>query len=247
MTEAAADDYCRRSDAIKQAFFGRTDFAFHEPYMRNRYQDPKSRIDYGFRRDTKRQNEFDDAIGELIQRTEFVAFGVGVRKAAFAKEFVATGADPYLPTDVYTVSIMMLLERYVDMLATAPSKHLGRVTFESQGPKEDAIHQLEYARVLLDGSQWVPDSAFRGWLETGLRFAPKQGSHPCELSDFFSRDIFEWVRSGCTSTPKWWDLYCAKIYVRGDGLMGKFGLKVFPDTDIREDILNHRTRWGAKN
>lgn len=131
---------------------------------------------------------------------------------------------------------------YCDMLSSAPSRQFGRVTFESQGPKEDAYHQLEYARVLLDGSQWVPDAAFRNWLETGLRFDPKKGSHPLELADFLSRDLFEWIKADCTGQPKWWGAYSGKVYARGDMMMGKFGIKVFPDSapDIRERVLAHR-------
>lgn len=101
---------------------------------------------------------------------------------------------------------MMLLERYIDFLASSETKRFGRVTFESIGPCEDAEHQLEYARTLLDGSQWVPDSAFRSWLETGLRFEPKKGSHPPELADMMSRDLYEWVRGNCEVKPKRWDL-----------------------------------------
>ncbi len=247
MSEAARDAYCKSADAVKLEFFGRTDFAFHEPFMRQRYQDPKSQVDYSFNLDTTRQKEFDAAVEGLISQTDFVTFGVAIRKFGFQKEFLDTGIDPYLPTDVYALAIMLLLERYVDMLATAPGSLLGRVTFESQGSREDAVHQLEYARVLIDGSQWVPDSAFRNWLETGLQFAPKAGSHPVELADFFSRDLFEWTRNGCEGAPKWWTAYCPKVYVRGDGLMGKFGVKVFPDSDIRDAVITHRNAWGAIN
>lgn len=171
MAEEAVDDYQIAADAIKLEFFGKTEFTFHEPPMRHR-EGP-----YYFSGDEKRQSEFDEAIDGLIRLTPFVAFGVGVRKEAFADEFTRTGVDPYLPTDVYALSIMMLLERYIDFLSSGDTKRFGRVTFESIGPREDAEHQLEYARTLLDGSQWVPDSAFRSWLETGLRFEPKKGSH----------------------------------------------------------------------
>ena len=245
LTQESVDQYRVAADAIKHSFFGRANFAFHEPYMRQRYQDPQSAIDYSFNRNEARQQDFDQAISSLIAETNFVTFGVGVRKEAFRREFVETGIDPYLPTDIYALAITFLLERYVDMLASAPVNQFGRATFESQGPKEDAYHQLEYARLLLEGSQWIPDSAFRNWLETGLRFAPKEGSHPIELADFMSRDLFEWVRSDCSNSPKWWDLYCSKVYVRGDGLMGKFGIKVFPDADLREMILEHRRKYGA--
>lgn len=234
------DNFCAADDAIKLEFFGTKDFSFHEPLMRRREDR------YYLGGDTKRHQEFDQALDKLIRETRFVAFGVGVRKAPFQKEFVETGIDPYLPTDVYPLAILLLTERYIDFLAHEPESRFGRVTFESQGPLEDAYHQFEYARVLMGGSQFVPDSSFRNWLETGLRFEPKpHASDPMELSDMLSRDLYEWIKGGCTGTPKRWDLFSDKIYCRGDGRMGKFGVKIFPDSDIRDLIETHRASCGA--
>lgn len=237
MPEEAVDNYRVAADEIKLEFFGRKDITFHEPQMRNR-EGP-----YYFDGDEGRQAEFDQAVDRLVEETDFVAFGV--RKELFAEDFVETSVDPYLPTDVYALAIIMLLERYIDFLSSSAPKRLGRVTFESQGPLEDAYHQLEYARTLIDGSQWVPDSAFRSWLETGPRFTTKSGSDPMELADMMSRDLHEWVRGECANTPKRWDLLSRKIHRRGDGRMGKFGVKVFPDSDIRDAIEAHRARCGA--
>lgn len=237
--EEAVDDYRVVANDIKLEFFGTTDFTFHEPQMRYR------RGPYYFKGDVRKQEEFDLAINQLVKETNFVAFGVSVRKEAFAEEFVEAGKDPYLPTDVYALAIIMLLERYVDFLAASSMKRFGRVTFESIGPLEDAYHQLEYARVLLEGSQWVQSGSFRSWLETGLRFTPKTGSDPMELADMLSRDLYEWVVGNCNVTPKRWELFSEKIYCRGDGQMGKFGIKVFPDSDIRDYIEAHRLRYGA--
>lgn len=239
MNEEDVDYYCAAADKIKLEFFGRTDFSFHEPAMRNRLDR------YYFGGNVNRQLEFDQAIDRLIRETNFVAFGVGIRKDAYRKEFVEPGVDPYLPTDIYALAIQLLLERYIDSLAEDPDPRFGRVTFESQGPREDAAHQLEYARVLLDGTQWVPESAFRNWLEAGLQFATKGKSHPTELADMMSRDLFEWVRGDCDVTPKRWELFSDKIYCRGDGGRGKFGVKVFPATGIQSRIDAHRIRCGA--
>ena len=118
------------------------------------------------------------------------------------------------------------------------------ITLESQGPKEDALHQLEYARLLLGGTQWVPPSAFQQTIEPGARFVPKSGSHPTELADMFARDLFEWVRQGCTGDPKRWSRFSPKIYGRGNRSMGTFGVKVFPDSDIREQVERHRMVSG---
>lgn len=237
--EAECRKYCEKANAIKQRFFQSSEITFHEPQMRRREGL------YYFAGDVAKQREFDDAIGELIDSTDFTVFGVGIRKSAFQSEFADTGADPYLPTDVYSAAIILLLERYVDYIATTKPALVGRVTFESQGPKEDALHQYGYARILLEGSQWVSGTAFRSWLETGLRFVPKRGSEPTELADLVARDIYEWIRSDCTDAPVWWDRLSRKAYCRGDGRMGKFGIKVFPDHDIRDRIEAHRLQYGA--
>ena len=228
-----ADSYQEAADQLKTEFFGRTDITFHEPSMR--HHDGL----YHFNGDKGKQNAFDKAMNNLILSTSFVAFGVGVRKHAYA-EFLANESDPYLPADVYSLAIDLLMERYVDYLATRQRKTMGRVTFESQGPKEDAEHQLEYARLLLDGTQWIRASEFRNWLETGMRFTPKSNSDPMELADMFSRDLYEWVRADCDVEPFRWDTFERKIYCREDGLRGKFGVKIFPDADIRARIEEHR-------
>lgn len=242
MAEGAVVTYIEASNELKQRFFGTTELTFHEPYMR--FHDGP----YYFGGDDAKQADFDAALRLLLETADFVAFGVGIRKDEFGRDFVETGIDPYLPTDAYAVAITMLLERYIDFLATLDdARHLGRVMFESQGPLEDALHQLEFARVLVEGSQWVPESAFRNYLETGLRFAPKTGSSPLEIADIVSRDLYEWLIQGCEGETKYWDLLRKKVYHRGDGQMGKFGIKVFPDSDIRERIEAHRNQCGAEN
>ncbi|MDE2899778.1 MAG: hypothetical protein OXN15_01970 [Chloroflexota bacterium] len=237
--EEAMQEYIQRANALKQQFFGTTAMTFHEPYMR-RHDGP-----YYFLGDAGKQGEFDLGLKELIESSDFVVFGVGVRKSAYATNFIDAGIDPHLPTDVYSLAILMLMERYIDYLAQLTPKSLGRVTLESIGPKEDAQHQMDYARLLLEGSQWIPDSAFRNWLETGLRFMPKSNSHPIELADMVSMEIYEWVRDGCLREQGRWPLFSKKIYCRDNGAMGKFGVKVFPDADIREAILAHRLAHGA--
>ena len=238
LTPDDADKYRIAADELKSQFFGRSDFTFHEPDMRNHNEI------YSFGGDYAKRSAFDNALGNLITSIPFVAFGVGILKQAHA-DFMNEELDPYLPSDVYSLAIELLMERYVDYLATSSKEMMGRVTFESQGPKEDAQHQLGYAQLLLDGTQWVSGADFRNWLETGPRFTPKSNSHPMELADMFSRDLYEWVRDGCVTTPRRWELFQSKIYCRGDGMRGKFGVKVFPDSEIRDIIEAHRLRCGA--
>ena len=237
LSEEEAARYIDRADQLKLDFFGRTDVTLHEPQMRRHEQL------FSFGGDAGRQVEFTRALDQLVAETGMVIFGAAIRKDAFASDFTGTGSDPYLPTNLYAVAITLLLERYVDyLLASSDERRLGRVTFESQGAREDAEHQVQFARLLLEGTQWVPESAFRQAIQPGAHFVTKSGSHPTELADMFVRDLFEWTRSGCTTGPHRWDTFTAKMYCRGDGQGGRFGVKVFPDSDIRERIEEHRAQ-----
>lgn len=155
--------YRHAADEIKKRFFGTTELTFHEPLMRHR-DGP-----YALSGSIRRQQQFDDAVADLISSSRFVAFGVAVRKTVFESEFVATGIDGYLPTNADAVAIHMLLERYVDFLAMDQQPRLGKVIFESQGAREDADRQFEVARVLVDGTQWISEKVFRHWVAPGVQ------------------------------------------------------------------------------
>ena len=214
--------YCTAADEIKREFFGTADITFHEPDMRCR-DGP-----YWFKGNRNRQLEFDQAIEELIKGTSFVVFGAGIRKRAFEEQFIATGVDPYLPTDVYLVAIILLLERYVDSLAASPEKRLGRVEFESQGPKEDAEHQLDTRGpfwTVLNGCQMrrSADGSKPGY-DLAQSLAPAQWNWR-----ICSRGICtSGICADCSVTPKRWELFNQRVYHRGDGDMGKFGVKDLP-------------------
>lgn len=240
MTPEAAAAYVAAANELKRHFFDTPEVTFHEPQMQ------RHETVFRFGGDAAKQRAFCEALNDVIRRAEFVAFGVAIRKAEF-RAFMSGAGDSYLPWDVYSVAIHLLLERYVDHLAATAGRHMGRVTFESQGPLEDAQHQMAYTDLLVTGTQWVPDSGFRNWLETGARFVPKAGSHGTELADMLSRAIYEWARDGCMPTddnPRW-AILSEKIYRRGDMRMGKFGIKVFPDSDIRDRIEAQRDSLGS--
>lgn len=228
-----ARTYEQRASQLKLAFFGDDSVTFHEPEMRNH----RNRFNLG--EDLSRQRDFCHAVDQLLEQTNFTAFSVGIRKWDY-RSAVAADGDPYLPTNVYHAAIQLLLERYVDYLWGHEKDPRGRVTIEAQGSLEDAEHQRAYVDLLLDGTQWVPDRAFRSYLETGVRFRPKTGSSPLEISDMLARDVFEWIRSDCLKAPRRWHIWNEKFYGRGDLQRGKFGLKVFPGETVEERIEEHR-------
>jgi hypothetical protein len=233
----ALDQWNDASSKLKVRF-GIPNAVFHEPAMR---------VGHGvwaFGGDAGKRASFNDELLAVLQGIPFTVFGAGVRKDAF-KQFVASGVDPYLPTDLYSVAIQLLLERYVDFLAMGPDRSMGRVRFESQGALEDAYHARDYVNVLLDGTQWISGHGFRQWLESGPRFVPKAPGG-VEVADMFARDLMEWTRAGCVGSPGRWDFFSERMYCRDDRLMGTFGVKVFPDSDVREAVLEHRRTAGPK-
>lgn len=102
-----------------------------------------------------------------------------------------------------------------------------------------------FGHLLVDRTQWVSESGFRTWLEPGVSFVPERGSLAGQLADVVAREINEWVTSGWVKDPKWWAILRARFYGRGDRSRGIFGLKVFPDLDIRELIEEHREKSAA--
>ena len=226
--------YISRADDIKQEFFGTTDITFHEPHMRQR----KERFYLGG--DHVRQARFDEAIRALIVQTPATYFGAGIRKSKLTPETL----DAYLPTSAYPLAITLLLERYIDFLAHRSNHPFGRLMFESIGPREDAERQAAVVDLLLHGTQWVSEKAFRGQLHPGVHYAPKRGSDVMELADIVAREVYEWIRSGCMTEPKYWDVISPRFYARDDFSAGKFGLKIFPDRDMRDIVEAHRARFG---
>ena len=234
MTLDQAQSYEAAADELKMKFFGRTGITLHEPLMRTHRQD------FSFGGDTRRQRLFCEAVDQLVADASFVAFAVGLRKWELAAE--TAPPNSYLPAGAYEIAMHLLLERYVDYLHYDDPDWRGRVTLEAQGSREDAEHQQAYVELLLNGTQWVPDSAFRNYLETGVRFVGKRGSHATELSDMLARDVFEWVRSGCEQQPRRWHIFEEKLYGRGDLRRGKFGLKIFPAAGVEDQLEAQRER-----
>ncbi len=100
-----ARSYEAAANALKEQFFGRTDIVLHEPLMR------KHRQDFRFGGDRRRQHAFIDAVDDLVLKTNFTAFAVGIRKWALAAG--GSAPNPYLPSGVYEIAMHLLLERDV--------------------------------------------------------------------------------------------------------------------------------------
>lgn len=237
MTSADQAAYVDAADALKRRFFGEANLTFHEPQMRHR----QGR--FSFEQDHAKQRAFSEALSQLADEAEFVAFGVGIRKAELVRLAEAEPEVRPFQIDIYGVAIHLMAERFVEYLAPRSKRPAqGTFVFEAQTRHEDARHQRSLIETLLGGSPGIAQPAFVRHIEPGAKFVPKQGSHPTELADMLARDIFEWLKSDCTAEPARWPIWQRKFFARDDLARGKFGLTVFPEADIRQQIKNDQAR-----
>ena len=234
MSAAAAAQYVQAAEDLKMMFFGDPTITFHEPAMR------RGEMKFDFGESRAKQEQFRNAVDLLVWDTEFVAFGIGIRKRELGDSALGLSLESHLLQDPYALALHLLLERYVDYLAHHPYRPRATIVMESQQSHLDALHQLTVAETIAYGTQYVAPKGFEKFLNPGVRFEGKQGSHPLELSDMLARDVFEWIRSDCSTDPARWPLFLEKFYARGDLRRGKFGLKVFPDSNVAEQVEKSR-------
>ena len=236
MTKDAVARYTAAADEIKMVFFEDPCITFHEPQMR------RGVMRFDFRGDEAKGEGFGNAVDFLVSQAEFTAFAVGVRKRELTSDSVAMSRDAHLPAEPYALALHLLLERFVDYLAYHPDRPKASIIMESQEAHLDALHQQTVAETIAYGTQYVAPQGFQRFLKPGVEFVRKRGSHPTELADMLARDLFEWIRGDCLHDPLRWALFLEKFYKRGDLRQGKFGLKVFPDSDIVQQIARNRNR-----
>lgn len=232
LTEAAIIEYKAKADEIKLRYLGDTEITFHEPFLKKRTGD-FSRL---------RPDEHDAFVKEvtaLYESTPFTGFAVAIQKAAFV-DFQTKHSSDWLEGSIYDVAVGFLAERFVDYLCQLGRPVRGRIRFESIQSVPDAHRQRAYAELLIRGTQWVSRKSFLGSLETGCVFESKNGSSPCEIADSLARSTFEWVTSECQVSTLLWEMFSRKFYSRGDNRRGKFGLKVFPDENLKNQVDAHR-------
>lgn len=233
MVESESADFITKSNALKGQFRLAPSVTLHGPKIE------KCQEEFSFGGDTDKQMEFRLAVDELVEASSFVLLGAIIRKDVLACD-LSSGGYGNLPPGLYEMALTFVAERFVDMLFADDTRPCGTLVFESIGNREDALHQRAFANLLIHGSEFVSDGCFRGWLRPGCHFRIKDGSHPLELADLAARAMHTWMRSGMPEDHPFWTLWAKRISGRGDLEHGKFGVKMFPDADIRDQVLTMR-------
>jgi len=235
MDDDAAQAYVEAANTLKRNYGLPPSLCLHAPQIE------KGVDDFAFGNDACIQAAFRQELDRLVASTDFRLLGAVIRKDKLA-QLLSEGTEfPNLPPGLYEMALTFLAERFVDMLhADQVLKPCGRLVFESIGNLEDALHQRAFADLLIHGTEFVSDGCFRGWLRPGCEFRTKDGSHPIELADLAARALLNWTRAGFSIDHTFLNLWGPKISTRDEVERGKFGIKVFPDTDIRDKVVRIR-------
>jgi hypothetical protein len=235
MDDDATRAYVAAANALKQSYGLEPSLCLHAPQIE------KGVDDFAFGDDESVQAAFRQDLDSLVVSTDFHLLGSIIRKDKLS-QLLGEGTEfPNLPPGLYEMTLTFLAERFVDMLhADQALKPCGRLIFESIGNLEDALHQRAFADLLIHGTEFVSEGCFRGWLRPGCEFRTKRGSHPIELADLAARALLNWTRADFPIEHPFLNLWGPKISTREEVERGKFGIKVFPDSDIREDVVRIR-------
>lgn len=195
--------------------------------------------------------DFVEALEELVEQTNFTAFGIIIQKWVFHQEFTMTGKDPFLPRETYDLALHLLLERFVSFLASATDAPIGSIALEYRSPEQNARHQLSIAETIAYGTRWISPEPLQRDILPGVEFLKKQSSHPLELSDMLANLLYRLARGGFYNNrlphlrqgDKLWDIFYEKLYGEDNLRQGKFGLKVFPIGDLDGWLNDLRDEW----
>jgi hypothetical protein len=197
---------------------------------------------FNFLGDRAKQAAFRADITRVIERVDFTAFAAGIRTDAVLQLLSGYVADT-IPIHQFGLAFNLLLERLIDFLYAASPPLSGALHMESSSAGNDGRLQQVLNDARQFGTQWVEADAVQTAFLPGITFHGKHGTHPIELSDLLAGEVARWMQSGCMRSSRLWQVFSQKFYARDDLSRGKFGLKIFPDSDsptLRERIEAHR-------
>jgi hypothetical protein len=165
----------------------------------------------------------------VIKELDFTAVVCVVRRDAYLASYGAGALDESLPAHLYLMSLDFVLERLALALDTEFGGGRARVIAESRGPKEDALLQYEFARLLLQGTSYISPSWFRQQFHPGITFEGKGGafSSGLQLADLLARPCAEKVVNP-ESEPERWPEFRLKLCPGRETKNSVLGLKIVP-------------------
>jgi hypothetical protein len=165
----------------------------------------------------------------VITELDFAAVVCVVRRDAYLASYGAGALDESLPAHLYLMSLDFVLERLALALDSEFNGGRARVIAESRGPKEDALLQYEFARLLLQGTSYISSSWFRQQFHPGITFEGKGGAFASglQVADLLARPCAEKVVKP-ESEPERWAEFRPKLCPGRETKNSVVGLKIVP-------------------
>jgi hypothetical protein len=214
-------DLARRWRQWKKATFGSGKVIFHEPDFREGLGP--------FAGTSEERARMRQALAKVITELDFAAIACVVHRSEY-KTWLAgyPSPDSSLPSHPYLMTLDFLAERLVMVLDGQFKAARAQMVAESRGPKEDALLQLEFARLFIDGTSYVSAGWFRHQLEPGIIFRAKSANMGgLQLADLLARPCGEKVLNPA-STPERWPEFRAKLCQGQETKHSILGLKILP-------------------
>ncbi len=251
----ALEQYWTHANQLKREFFkGGPDVILHASDLREAIKGSDGRGRQFALNTDKSWPNLVRALEDLVEQTDFTAFGIIIQKWVFHQQFTVLGQDPFLPRETYDLALHLLLERFVSFLASEDDAPIGSIALEHQSPGENARHQLSIAETIAYGTRWISPEPLQLDIQPGVEFLKKQPSHPLELSDILANLLYQLARDEFDQAPRLqqggssrlWEAFCRKFYQEDDLRQGKFGLKVFPAGRLDGWLNDFRDKWRRK-
>ena len=186
MTQRTArDELDQKFSWIKKAVF---DHDHDDPLIFHRSDIVKRKRAFGVLLNAEKCDLFDRAIFRAMEGTEYCVITVMVDKLGMVKQPNWKNQHPYH----YLMEI--LIEKYVQLLERKDAE--GDVMPEARQGKKDVHLQIEFERVLANGTHFVGSSRMERITSTKLKFRPKSANiSGLQLADLIAHPSHMYLRS----------------------------------------------------
>jgi hypothetical protein len=179
----------------------------------------------------ERLDEFVNHTAEFVSKLETMLLIAALNKPEHYNLYKLSKVDRWLPTEIYSMLFVFIIERYMFFL-WENNKASGKVVAESRGPKEDTEIQLCYSTMLKHGTQFCRNWQFKQVLPTIIEFRQKKDNIAgLQISDWIASPFSKKVEYPDGSADKYgeWELYKGKIWLgKKAPAPGQVGFKTFP-------------------
>jgi hypothetical protein len=148
-------------------------------------------------------------------------------KVAHRRQYGEKLVNQFLPTDLYLMLLVFVVERFVAFLEEHDGR--GEIHIERRGRKEDALVASTFARLLTEGTEYYEDWRFRDRLTPSLCWFTKDDRRAgLQIADWYNWVLSRKVRGNQDVEREFQVLKDRFWRGREPSRPGQLGLKTWP-------------------